>query len=182
MKIKTLSNYFVYNFGKRETFWEQLDDDDTQLTIELSVTGPENAVLKYRISEPNQRQFSTYQNVTSNMKPLRFTGKGKYEIEICNLEKQPVYFQFSTHIDKEIEADENTQYIKSVIEKLKTDLRNLYNSSMQLSIDKRNNIRDARNSRNKLVWLCFLPIGYVLIGVAKYKMMKNMFMPKRSKR
>ncbi|ELQ75287.1 hypothetical protein THOM_1784 [Trachipleistophora hominis] len=174
-------NYdLIFEKGETETFWEQLESNDYQLTVELSVTSPENAALRYRIIEPNSsKRFATYQDVSARSAPAKFTGKGLYAIEIFNFDSKPVLFSLSTYVDKEVEVDENTTYIKNILEKLKLDLRNLYNSSMQLSVDKRNIIRDARKSRTKLIWLCILPLGYVAVGIVKYRMMKSMFTPKK---
>lgn len=178
--IFCLSHDLIFEKGESETFWEQLDSNDYQLTVELSITSPENAALRYRIVEPNNsKRFATYQDVPARMAPSKFTGKGLYGIEIFNFDAKPVLFSLSTYVDKEVEVDENTTYIKNILEKLKMDLRNLYNSSMQLSVDKRNIIRDAKKSRTKLIWLCILPLGYVAVGVVKYRMMKSMFTPKK---
>lgn len=180
LSILSLNYDLIFEKGEGELFWEQLENNDYQLTIEIFVTSPEDSALKYRIIEPNtNKRFTTYQSVPSHMTPLRFAGKGAYGIEIFNFDARPVLFTLSTYVDKEAEVDENTTYIKNILEKLKLDLRNLYNSSMQLSVDKRDIIRDAKRSRTKLIWLCILPLGYIAVGVVKYRMMKNMFMPKK---
>lgn len=172
-----LSHDLLFEYGQKEVFWEQLDDNDTQLTIELNVTHPENAAIKYRILQPGQNQM--YQAVPGKMVPIRLTGKGVYGIDVCNFDNSPVLFKLNTFVDKDVDPDENTVYIRNVLEKMKTDLRNLYNGSMQLSQDKRHVLSQARSGRTKLMWLCVLPLGYVIVGIVKYKMMKNMFMPKR---
>ncbi|KRH93639.1 putatie vesicle transport V-snare protein [Pseudoloma neurophilia] len=179
--VTCLAHNYMLGYGEKETYYEQLEDNDTQLTVELSITLPARAALKYRILKPGSNTPQSYLDVPDKMVPLRFTGKGSYGIEVFNFEKEPVLFSVNTFIDKDIEPDENTIYIRNVLEKMKGDLRNLYNGSMQLSQDKRHVLSQARSSKTRLIWLCVLPFGYVLVGIVKYKMMKNMFMPKKRK-
>lgn len=177
--ISGLAHNFALNYGEKDIYWEQLDDNDTQLTVDLSVTLPAKAALKYRIIRPNQKITQQYLDIPEKMVPIRMTGKGSYGIEVFNFEKGPVLFTVNTFVDKDVEPDENTLYIRNILEKMKGDLRNLYNGSMQLSQDKRTVLGKARTSRTRILWLCILPLCYVVIVVSKYKMMKNMFMPKK---
>lgn len=177
--VSSLAHNCILNYGEKDIYWEQLDDDDTQLTVDLSVTLPARAALKYRIIRPNQKMSQQYLDIPEKMAPLRMTGKGIYGVEVFNFEKEPVLFTVNTYVDKDMEPDENTLYIRNILEKMKGDLRNLYNGSMQLSQDKRNVLGQAKSSKTRIVWLCLLPFGYVAIVVVKYKMMKNMFMPKK---
>lgn len=167
-----------FNFGQKETFHEILEDDDTQLTIELNVTTPEGAPLKYRLNGPNESN-TTYLEVPKKMEPLILRGKGVYSLDVINFHSKPVLFRITSFIDKGHEPDENALYIRNILNKLKNDLQNLYTGTMQLSEDKRIILRQAISSQKKLIWLCLLPGGYLIVGIVKYKIMKGMFMPKK---
>lgn len=178
--VFSLSHDLIAEYGQKQIFWEQLDDNDTQLTFELNITYPENAALKYKLIGPGQStNTQQYLDIPAKMAPIRKTGKGLYGIEVTNFDNRPVLFKLNTFVDKEVDPDENTLYIRNILEKMKQDLRNLYNGSMQLSQDKRQVLAQAKSGKTKLLWLCFLPLGYVIVGIVKYKRMKNMFMPKK---
>ncbi|KAM0675456.1 hypothetical protein GVAV_000819 [Gurleya vavrai] len=159
-----------------ETFYEILNEKDENATID--VTSITDAKVQYKVTTP-AFQSNGFQLVNKSNNLQKYTEPGQYTIEIVNLEDFPVLCSVGTYIDKSIEVDEDTRYIKSIIDKLRSDLRNIYNSNLRLKEIKEINLRQVKRDRKWMLLLLILPIFYFLVGYISFKMQKNFFTPKK---
>jgi hypothetical protein len=169
----------VFYPGEGERFYEQVSADGLQLTVELNMIS--KGQISYRITHPSNASHSDkqYKKLTKGNAVSKFSGKGDYIIEIVNTEEEPVYFSLGSYVDKEFEVDENTAYIKGILEKLRGDLRSIYTSNLRLKDNKEMNIKEAKNAKWRLSLLCFIAVIYGMVGFVKLHVMKSFFTPRK---
>ncbi|KAM0687950.1 hypothetical protein COBT_000797 [Conglomerata obtusa] len=146
------------------------------MTIDLNNISPGS--LAYRVTHPDGHH-SGFLPLDKSNNVQKLTGAGQYTIEVVNQDQQAIYYSIGTYVDKEFEVDEDTRYIKSIIDKLRNDLRNIYNSNLRLKELKENHLRQVKRDRRWMSLLLILPVFYVLIGFISLKMQMRFFKPKK---
>ncbi|KAM0677046.1 hypothetical protein BDAP_002422 [Binucleata daphniae] len=166
----------IIDTKETQIFYEIVPKDDLQLTIDLNNISP--GLLSYRVTEPNGKTEGFKTLLRSN-NLLKLTGAGQYTVEVSNIDLKQIYYSIGTYVDKEFEVDEDTRYIKSIIDKLRTDLRNIYNSNLRLKEMKEINLRQVKKDKAWMLLLLILPLFYVFVGFVSLKMQKGFFEPKK---
>ncbi|TBU20362.1 hypothetical protein CWI38_0084p0060 [Hamiltosporidium tvaerminnensis] len=174
-------NYIIIDPKTTETFYEQVKSDDLQLTIDMSLIS--KGTLNYRVRRPNMvladKDFKT---ATRGSAILKYSGAGPYAIDIFNPDDEPIYMVLGSYVDKEFEVDEDTAYIKSILEKLKSDLRNIYNQNMRIKEIKEENLRNLKKAKFKAYFLFVIALLYILVAYIKLRVVKSFFVLKKGVR